>query len=291
MELVESAKQNPGFLTRLKDQLKERVYNFFIYPLKTSYVKNPIEFIGLFLTLIPLLVLPILVILFLIWMFFLKNFIQDSIIITVFLIAIGILGLSMYVGLIITNPKRLRNTQRNVLEEPEIEKEEYSINNPQKIPISVEIQESLKRFKKDYPNSSKTAFIMMQFGETQEHSNIVGSIRKTLAENGLNGLRADDRIYHDDKYYNILTYLHGCGFGIAVFETISDQSFNPNVSLETGILLGLNKPICLLKEKSLETLPSDLVGRMYREFNIKQCDISINNVLKKWLDDKGLCRM
>lgn len=166
-------------------------------------------------------------------------------------------------------------------------------NNPEFISPSIEktplvIQDSVKKFKADFPNPKKVAFIMMEFGDTQEFTDILISIRKTLAENGIIGLRADDRTYHDDVYYNILTYLHGCLFGIAVFERISNESFNPNVSLEVGYLLSLNKPICLLKEKSLKTLPSDLVGKLYREFDIKNCDVSIESVLKRWLDDKGL---
>lgn len=152
----------------------------------------------------------------------------------------------------------------------------------------IEIQESLKKFKSDFPDPKKVAFIMMQFGVTKEHTDIIISLRKNLTENGLSGVRADDKTYHDDKLYNILTYLHGCGFGIAVFETITDQSFNPNVSLEAGYLMGLHKPICLLKEKSLKTLPSDLVGRLYQEFSIEQCDLSISNVLRNWLSDKDL---
>jgi hypothetical protein len=154
--------------------------------------------------------------------------------------------------------------------------------------IPNEIKESLKKFQDDFPEPKKVGFIMMQFGETQEHTDILTATRKTLAENGLHGVRADDREYHDDKYYNILTYLQGCGFGIAVFEMISEKSFNPNVSLEIGYLLGLNKSVCLLKERKLKTLPSDLVGRLYREFSIENCEISISNQITNWLDDRHL---
>ena len=88
--------------------------------------------------------------------------------------------------------------------------------------------------------------------------------------------------------YNILTCLHGCGLGIAVFDMIEEKSFNPNVSLELGYLLGLKKPVCLLKEKSLVTLPSDLVGKLYREFDVAKPDnedVSIE--LSIWLENKG----
>lgn len=153
----------------------------------------------------------------------------------------------------------------------------------------VEIIESLKKFRESYPEPNKIAFIMMQFGNTQEHSDILKSIKKTLDKYGLIGIRADDKIFHNDNFYNILTYLHGCDFGIAVFEKISRKSFNPNVSLEIGYLFALNKQVCLLKEKSIQTLPSDLIGKLYQEFDIKKCDISINNVVRNWMADKGFC--
>jgi len=158
----------------------------------------------------------------------------------------------------------------------------------EKVPKAV--QESLKKFEADFPNPENVAFIMMQFGETEEYTKILISIKKTLKENGLIGLRADEKEYNADKYYNILTYLHGCTFGIAVFEKISDETFNPNVSLEVGYLLALNKQVCLLKEKTLPNLTSDLVGKLYREFNIEDCDISISNVLRNWLDDQGFLK-
>jgi len=91
--------------------------------------------------------------------------------------------------------------------------------------IPLEIQDSLKNFKKDHPDTNKVAFIMMQFGKTESHTNILIAIRKALAENKLSGVRADDKYYHDDNFYNILTYLYGCDFGIAVFETITEPQF------------------------------------------------------------------
>jgi thiol-disulfide isomerase/thioredoxin len=152
--------------------------------------------------------------------------------------------------------------------------------------VPIEIQESLARFKKDYPDSSKVAFIMMQFGKSQSHANILSEIRLALNYAKYEGVRADDRIYHDDKYYNILTYLHGCGFGIAVFEFIEEKSFNPNVSLELGYLLALNKNVCLLKETSLQTLPSDLVGKLYKEFDANS-ESDVYFELCDWLQNKG----
>ena len=98
--------------------------------------------------------------------------------------------------------------------------------------IPVEITESIKRFKYDHPDSTRNAFIMMKFGKTTAHTNIIESIRDTLSSIGFNGLRADDKGYHEDLFYNVLTYIYGCDLGIAVFERIEKDDFNPNVSLK-----------------------------------------------------------
>src|SRR5262249_20653018 len=91
--------------------------------------------------------------------------------------------------------------------------------------------ESLARFKKDHLEI-RTAFVMMQFGETSLHSAIFEAIRSALAVHDIRALRADSKQYHDDLFPNVLTYVYGCTFGIAVFERIEQDAFNPNVSLE-----------------------------------------------------------
>jgi hypothetical protein len=110
------------------------------------------------------------------------------------------------------------------------------------------IRESLKRFKEDHPDPASVAFIMMQFGSTEAHEEIAAAITDALAEHGITGIRADDKRYHDDLFDNVLTYMHGCGHGIAVFERIEDDLYNPNVSLEVGYMFALRKPVCLLKD-------------------------------------------
>jgi len=72
--------------------------------------------------------------------------------------------------------------------------------------IPVEIKESLARFQKDYPDQSKTAFIMMRFADTKTHNEIASAIKDILSKNDIKGLRADDKQYHTDLLPNILTY-------------------------------------------------------------------------------------
>jgi hypothetical protein len=151
-----------------------------------------------------------------------------------------------------------------------------------------EITESIGRFRKDHPDPKHVGFVMMRFASTGAHKSIIEAIRQTLDPLGFSAVRADDKQYHDDLFPNILTYIYGCAFGVAVFERLESDDFNPNVSLEVGYLLALRKPVCLLKDKTLKTLPTDLVGKLYRQFDPQNPGPDIATNLNAWMQDKGL---
>ena len=152
------------------------------------------------------------------------------------------------------------------------------------------LAEGLEQFLMDYPDNDRVGFVMMQFGQTTQHREIHRVIRETLSVHGLVGLRADGREYHEDLFNNILTYCHGCSFGIAVFEQISNPGYNPNVALEVGYMFALRKPVCLLKDSQLIRLPSDLLGKLYRNFDAWDSKATIPEPLVGWLKDRGLLR-
>ncbi len=127
----------------------------------------------------------------------------------------------------------------------------------------------------------------MQFGKSVAHESILRAVRGALDPHGFVALRADDKQYHDDLFFNMLTYVYGCRFAIAIFERIEDEHFNPNVSLEVGYMLGLGKPVCYLKDRTLRTLQSDLIGKLYQEFDPLTCDKTIPTAIWKWMQDKG----
>lgn len=152
----------------------------------------------------------------------------------------------------------------------------------------VEITESLERFRRDFPDSNRLAFVMMQFGSSGAHRRIHAGICSALEPHGMVALRADDKQYHDDLYFNILTYIYGVRFGVAVFERIEEETFNPNVSLEVGYMLGLRKNICFLKDRTLKTLHTDLVSKLYRTFDPQTPEDTIPRELIAWMREKGL---
>jgi hypothetical protein len=129
---------------------------------------------------------------------------------------------------------------------------------------------------------------MMRFGKSTAHMSILQGIRSALDPQQFVALRADDKQYNDDVLLNILTYVYGCRFGIAVFERIEGDDFNPNIPFEVGYMTGLGKSVCFLKDKTLKTLHTDLIGRLYWEFDTQDCGSSIPPVLRKWMSDKGI---
>lgn len=154
--------------------------------------------------------------------------------------------------------------------------------------IPPEIKVSLEKFREDYPTPRKTAFIIMQFGKTGAHQNIVEALKQVFDKHGIVALRADDKEYHSSLLGNVLTYIYGCDMSVAVFERIEADKFNPNVSFEVGYMRALNKPVCLLKDQTMSTLQTDLLGELYKSFDPQDPKGSIPAELEKWLKDKGI---
>ena len=142
----------------------------------------------------------------------------------------------------------------------------------------------------DWPNASSNTFLMMRFRDTQQHCQILAAAREALSYYGMTGLRADDKNYADSLWANVKSYMDACDSGIAVFEQIEDDDFNPNVSLELGYMLAHKKPVLLLKEKRLKGLPSDVVGNLYKTFDAYDISASVRPSILQWLRDIGVAR-
>jgi hypothetical protein len=155
--------------------------------------------------------------------------------------------------------------------------------------ISVpELAKYVESFRNDYPASQKIAFIIMEFGNTKVHDLIVEVIKETLYKYNIVGLRADDKDYADDLFTNIKTYMHCADFGISIFERVTEDNFNPNVSLEVGYMMGLGKSVCLLKDQTIKNLHTDLIGKLYKPFDPLDVEKTLPNQLEKWLTDREL---
>lgn len=152
----------------------------------------------------------------------------------------------------------------------------------------VDLIDSVSKFRRDYPLGKKTAFVMMRFSSTQAHKGIVDAIREILTRHDITAVRADDKDYAEDLFLNVRTYMHACDFGVAVFERLETNDFNPNVSLEVGYMMALGKPVCLLKDRTLSGLQTDLVGKLYKSFDTQSITNTLTDEITRWLRDRDL---
>lgn len=175
-------------------------------------------------------------------------------------------------------------------------REELSLGDPisaKQAPIDsapAYLKPSVMAFLSENPDYRKNCFLIMPFTETDFHKSVHTELKKILSMLGLKLHRADDKEYTNDVFTNIETYIYGCKFGISIYERILSDSHNPNVTLEVGYLLGQKKEVCLLKEKTVQRLPSDLQGRLYVEFDAFNIGGSLEEKLHKWLVDKRIVR-
>ncbi len=146
------------------------------------------------------------------------------------------------------------------------------------------LEQYLRRFLEDHPHPDRNVFVMMRFNDTDQMKQVYKTIKTVLASRGMHAVRADDRDYTGDLWSNIEVYLTGCHYGIAVFEDIHQRDYNPNVSLELGYMMGRGKRTLLLKEKRLPRLPSDVVHRLYKEFDVFDIATSIEAEVGRWID-------
>jgi protein-tyrosine-phosphatase len=138
---------------------------------------------------------------------------------------------------------------------------------------------------------SSNLFLMTRFAQTEHHEKISNAVKQAVRAFGLEFIRADDPNLSGAHLWEQVEFcMQACEYGVAIFETIHTPEFNPNVSLELGYMLGLNRQCLLLKEKSLATLPADLAGHLYKEFDAANIDASILGQVANWLLQVGVRR-
>jgi phosphoserine phosphatase len=140
---------------------------------------------------------------------------------------------------------------------------------------------------------SKNVFIITPFRYGAGYRESVRLICETLKELGLRGWVATDRTLDAQLWNNVQAYLIGCKAGIALFtrDRAADTDgspesavVNPNVSIEVGYMLARGKPVLLLKDKRLSSLPTDMIGFLYEDFDLENAPESLPKVVRKWVD-------
>ncbi len=150
------------------------------------------------------------------------------------------------------------------------------------------LAEDLQAFLRDHPDPLTNVFLMMRFQGGPQYADITRAIRDEMKKYGLNVVRADDKDYTGDLWTNVCLYMLGCSRGIVVFEEIDVREFNPSVALEVGFMLARNKRCLILKDSRMAKMPTDIVGKLYKEFDSFDIDVSVRRSIRAWLHDLGL---
>jgi hypothetical protein len=153
------------------------------------------------------------------------------------------------------------------------------------------LQPYLDAFSFDHPSADKNVFIAMRFRDGKQFAEIHQTIKRVLAEYGLRGLRADDRVYPSDGdlWNNVCVYMLACKYGVCVFEEIDEREFNPNVPLEYGFMRAIDRQVLLLKDQRMPNLPADMTGKIYHPFDSYEISSTIAREIEKWAEkDLGL---
>lgn len=136
-------------------------------------------------------------------------------------------------------------------------------------------------------NEIRNVFIIMRYADESPLTEVESTIKKTLKSYGLNAVLARDVAFDEELWSNVRFCMDHSRYAIVVFESLIKPDQNPNVTLELGYMLALRQPCLILKEKSLSTLNSDIIGRLYTPFDSHKAKKTVSYAIEKWLEKLG----
>jgi protein-tyrosine-phosphatase len=138
-------------------------------------------------------------------------------------------------------------------------------------------------FIQKFPHIDRNVFVMMPFTANSTDA-IYDAVRLSIERHGLVSLRADQTQCSEFVWWNILTYMIGSSYGIVIYEPKDKIPFNPNVSIEAGFMLALDRPVLLLANKRVATLPVDFSGRVFKTFRTEDISSSVDQAVSDWIE-------
>jgi len=98
---------------------------------------------------------------------------------------------------------------------------------------------------------------------------------------------ASDKDYHMQLWDNVELHMLGCRRGIAIVQDKVKSELNPNVAIEWGWMLGLNRKVLYLVEKDFEQERADWKGMAKYEFDWANPGPDVEAAVKKFLPTKA----
>lgn len=127
-----------------------------------------------------------------------------------------------------------------------------------------------------------TRFPDARAGTEDPVSRTLAVIREVCAEYGLELHLASDRSIVDDLWANVSAHMWACRYGVALFEDRVARGLNHNLLIEVGAMIMAGRRCALLKDGSIEKMPTDFVGMIYKSVEMSAED-SVAEVVRAWV--------
>lgn len=136
---------------------------------------------------------------------------------------------------------------------------------------------NIESFVREHP-FDRSIFLMVRY--RQRNANLIAAVKALARKDGFFAVVASDHRITDDLY-NPIACLLACAKGLAVFDRgENSQEFNPNVAYELGMMHLLGRDLRILKHKTLRTLHTDILMKLYSEYGSLQ---DATGVIDQWL--------
>ena len=150
----------------------------------------------------------------------------------------------------------------------------------------------LRAFLADHPFDTNvfgmTRFPDAKAGTADPVGRALAVVKEVCRTSGLEFHLASDRAIVDDLWANVTAHMWACRYGVALFEDRVDRGLNHNLLIEVGAMLMTGRRCALLKDGSIERMPTDFVGMIYKSVDLSAED-SVAATVGAWLkDDLGI---
>ncbi|MXY88580.1 MAG: hypothetical protein F4Y92_06965 [Dehalococcoidia bacterium] len=105
----------------------------------------------------------------------------------------------------------------------------------------------------------------------------------TLRKYSLDFHLASDRNVADELWPNVAASMWACRYGIAFIEARVEADVNRNVLIEVGAMLMTGRRCVLLRDRTVEKMPTDLVGHIYKPIDLDDM-ATVEAALRDWCE-------
>ena len=142
-------------------------------------------------------------------------------------------------------------------------------------------------------NFEDSVFIMTKYPDPKNPAvtdpqlkNVIEAVCTAVAANKYVPRVAGDRDYHTQLWDNVELHMLGCRRGIAIVQDKVKSELNPNVAIEWGWMLGLDRKVLYLVEKDFQQERADWKGMTKYEFEWANPAPDVDAAVKKFLPAK-----